>query len=47
VLYLRGFAKAGGEFSLVCTVSNFKKIASNLKSKIKYLKEAKLVPAVS
>lgn len=27
---LRGFKKAGGEFSLVCTVSNFKKIVVRL-----------------
>ena len=40
---LRGFVKTGGEFSIVCTVSNFKKIVG----KIKYLKEAELVPAVS
>jgi len=44
---LRGFKKTGGEFSLVCTVSNFKKIVGKIKSEIKYLKEAELVPAVS
>ena len=44
---LRGFKKTGGEFSIVCTVSNFKKIVGKIKSEIKYLKEAELVPAVS
>ena len=44
---LRGFKKAGGEFSLVCCVSNFKKIVSKIKSEINCIKEAELVPAVS
>ena len=30
---LRGFEKAGGEFSLVCAVSNFKKIVNMIKAK--------------
>jgi len=44
---LRGFKKAGGEFSLICAVSNFKKIVSKIKSEIKYLKEVELIPAVT
>ena len=44
---LRGFKKTGGEFAIVCTVSNFKKIVGKIKSEIKYLEEAELVPALS
>ena len=41
---LRGFKKAGGEFSLVCAASNFKKIVNMIKAKIQCLKERELLP---
>jgi len=45
---LRGFEKAGGEFSLVCAVSNFKKIVKKIKNaNLNWEKEGSLVPAVS
>ena len=44
---LRGFVKTGGEFSLICSVSNFKKIVSKIKAEINCIKEFELVPAVS
>ena len=44
---LRGIKKAGGEFSLVCAVSNFKKIVSKLKTEINRNLEAELAPVVS
>ena len=44
---LRGIKKAGGEFSLVCAVSNFKKIVSKLKTEIDYALERKLAQVVS
>jgi len=44
---LRGFAKAGGEFSLVCAVSNFKKIVSKLKTEINCNLETELAPVLS
>jgi len=44
---LRGFVKAGGEFSLVCAVSNFKKIVGKIKSEINCTLGAELVPAVN
>ncbi len=42
---LRGFKKAGGEFSLVCAVSNFKKIVNKIKNEMEHSKESKLVLA--
>jgi transposase len=44
---LRGFEKAGGEFSLVCAVSNFKKIVKKMKMEISIAKEGKFEPAVA
>jgi len=44
---LRGFVKAGGEFSPVCAVSNFKKIVGKIKSEINCTLGAELVPAVN
>lgn len=44
---LRGIKKTGGEFSLVCAVSNFKKIVSKLKTEINRNLETGLAPAVS
>ena len=44
---LRGIKKAGGEFSLVCAVSNFKKIVSKLKTEINYTLETELALTVS
>jgi len=44
---LREFEKAGGEFSIVCMVSNFKKIVSKIKSEINCIKEVELVPTLS
>ena len=44
---LRGIKKAGGEFSLVCAVSNFKKIVGKLKTEINRNLRAGLVPAAS
>ncbi|MBM3710344.1 MAG: IS1182 family transposase [Actinobacteria bacterium] len=40
---LRGFKKAGGEFSLVCAVSNFKKIVNMIKDKTRCSKERELL----
>jgi len=37
---LRGFKKAGGEFCLVCAVSNFKKIVGKIKAELNCIKEA-------
>lgn len=42
---LRGFEKAGGEFSLVCAVSNFKKIVNAIKDKTGCSKERELLLA--
>ena len=44
---LRGFKKAGGEFSLVCAVSNFKKIVNTIKAQIGYPKERELMLAAT
>ena len=44
---LREFEKAGGEFSIVCMVSNFKKIVGKIKSEINCIKEVELVPTLS
>jgi transposase len=44
---LRGFEKAGGEFSLVCAVSNFKKIVKKIKSDISMAKNGGFEPAVA
>jgi hypothetical protein len=44
---LRGFKKVGGEFSLVCAVSNFKKIVSKIKTEIEHSKERKLLLAAT
>lgn len=41
---LRGFKKAGCEFSLVCAVSNLKKIVNMIKTKAKCPKENELLP---
>lgn len=40
---LRGFKKAGGEFSLVCAVSNFKKIVNMIKAQAGCPKERELL----
>ena len=40
---LRGFEKAGGEFSLVCAVSNFKKIVNMIKAQTGCSKERELL----
>lgn len=40
---LRGFKKAGGEFSLVCAVSNFKKIVNMIKDQTGCSKERELL----
>ncbi|MCX6382979.1 MAG: IS1182 family transposase [Actinobacteria bacterium] len=40
---LRGFEKAGGEFSLVCAVLNFKKIVNMIKDKTDCSKERELL----
>lgn len=42
---LRGFKKAGGEFSLVCAVSNFKKIVNKIKAQTGCSKERELLLA--
>ena len=42
---LRGFKKAGGEFSLVCAVSNFKKIVNIIKAQTGCPKERELLLA--
>jgi len=44
---LRGFDKAGGEFCLVCAVSNFKKIVKKMKIKISIAKNGRFEPAVA
>ena len=44
---LRGLEKAGGEFSLVCAVSNFKKIVKKMKMDISIAKNGELEPAVA
>ena len=44
---LRGYGKAGGEFSLVCAVSNFKKIVKKIKMDISIAKNGELEPAVA
>ena len=44
---LRGFEKAGGEFSLVCAVSNFKKIVKKIKMDISIAKNSEFEPAVA
>ena len=44
---LRGLEKAGGEFSLVCAVSNFKKIVKKMKMDISIAKKGELEPAVA
>lgn len=40
---LRGFKKAGGEFSLVCAVSNFKKIVNMIKDQTGCSRERELL----
>ena len=44
---LRGFEKAGGEFSLVCAVSNFKKIVKKIKENISIPIEEELKPVMA
>ena len=44
---LRGFKKAGGEFSLVCAVSNFKKIVNMIKAQTGCSKERELLLGVA
>jgi len=44
---LRGFEKAGGEFSLVCAVSNFKKIVNAIKDQTGCSKERELLLGVT
>ena len=44
---LRGFKKAGGEFSLICSVLNFKKIVKQIKAQINTPLERELVPAIT
>jgi len=44
---LRGFEKAGGEFSLVCAVSNFKKIVNAIKDQTCCSKERELLLGVT
>lgn len=44
---LRGLEKAGGEFSLVCAVSNFKKIVKKMKKGISIAKKGELETAVA
>jgi len=41
---MRGFIKAGGEFSLVCAAHNIKKIVLSIRYKLEHLKEDKLAP---
>jgi len=41
---VRGFIKAGGEFSLVCAAHNIKKVVKSIGYKLKHLEENKLVP---
>jgi len=44
---LRGLEKAGGEFSLVCAVSNFKKIVKKMKMDISIAKKGEFEPAMA
>ena len=44
---LRGLEKAAGEFSLVCAVSNFKKIVKKIKMDISIAKKGELEPATA
>jgi hypothetical protein len=44
---LRGLEKAAGEFSLVCAVSNFKKIVKKMKKEISIAKRGGFEPAVA
>jgi transposase len=44
---LRGLEKAAGEFSLVCAVSNFKKIVKKMKMDISIAKKGEFEPAVA
>ena len=44
---LRGFKKVGGEFSLVCAVSNFKKIVNTTKAQTGCPKERELMLAAT
>jgi len=44
---LRGLEKAAGEFSLVCAVSNFKKIVKKIKMDISIAKKGEFEPAVA
>jgi len=44
---LRGYEKAGGEFSLVCAVLNFKKIVKKIKMDISNAKKGGFEPAVA
>lgn len=44
---LRGLEKAAGEFSLVCAVSNFKKIVKKMKKDISIAKKGEFEPAVA
>ncbi|MDO9530272.1 MAG: IS1182 family transposase [Syntrophales bacterium] len=39
---VRGFIKAGGEFSLVCAAHNIKKVVKSIRCKLAYLEEDKL-----
>jgi len=41
---VRGFIKAGGEFSLVCAAHNIKKVVKSIGYKLEHLKEDKLAP---
>ncbi|MCK4790649.1 MAG: IS1182 family transposase, partial [Desulfobacteraceae bacterium] len=41
---VRGFIKAGGEFSLVCAAHNIKKVVKSIRCELAYLEEGKLVP---
>ena len=44
---LRGLEKAAGEFSLVCAVSNFKKIVKKIKMDIGIAKKGEFEPAIA
>ena len=44
---LRGLEKAAGEFSLVCAVSNFKKIVKKMKKEISIAKKGEFEPVVA
>lgn len=41
---LRGFEKAGGEFSLICSSYNFKKIVKKLKENMNASMKEELIP---